>query len=290
MTIRTVNTQPIDLRTRASVDAAGVTDIGLVRERNEDQFLVATVERGLRVRGCSVPEIGSRLGDEATLLVVADGMGGHEGGDLASALAIRTVVDQMSLVSTVRDLRPRHADSLPGVRRGLMSAVARGDDEVRRAASHGAGAKGMGTTLTIAYLSYPKLYVAHIGDSRCYLFRDGAIYQLTSDHTLAEELRTRLDNEIAEDSRFHHVLTKAVGGSGVEAATPEVRRLNLLAADTVFLCTDGVTKHLSDDDLVQLLGRSEGAAEVSQLIVDEANRRGGRDNITAVVARCPEAA
>jgi protein phosphatase len=246
------------------------------------------------VRASSVevePDLPRPNRHEATLLVVADGMGGAAGGDVASALAVRSVADHLgSIIPWFDTTSPPsmtrtsgHRDSLPGVRDGLVSAVAQGDSEVRSVASE-RGPSDMGTTLTIAYVHFPLLYVAHVGDSRCYLARSGRLFQLTQDHTVAEEVGDRM--EVEESSQWHHMLTRAIGGGGKSTAVPQVRRASLELGDVVFLCSDGVTKHLADDDLATFLAQSVSATDACQRIVAEANARGGTDNITAVVGRC----
>ncbi len=279
---------PVSPRIR-TLDAGGATSVGRVREKNEDQFVVAQVDSRVHVADSSLalrpPAHDDHLpaATAPMLLDVADGMGGHGGGDVASALAVQTVVDE--LASFVPDPRPGHRGSLPGVRAKLTSAVRHGDDEVRHAADAGNGARGMGTTLTIAYVIERTLYVAHVGDSRCYLLRAGTLYQLTKDHTVAEEMGVSLGEQLPASSPWHHVLTNAIGASEETSASPEVRRLDLYPGDVLLLCSDGVTKHLGDDDLASCLGASEAAATIARRIVAEADTRGGTDNSTAVVAR-----
>ena len=275
------------------IDAAGCTHVGRVRERNEDQFLVATLERSLRIRSSSVgyadgewlPSSGT-----GTLLMVADGMGGMGGGDVASQVAVRAVTQHLWGAMPHFDAAPptrKRQDSLPGVRDELTSAVAQGDQQVRTAAANGdAKTRKMGTTLTIAYINFPTLYVAHVGDSRCYLLRAGEIAQLTEDHTVAEQMRQDGRISVADDSEFHHVLHKALGGTDHALVDPQIRRVLLGEGDHVLLCSDGVTKHLSDTEIRDTLRGAPTAQHAADNLVAEANARGGTDNITAVVARC----
>ncbi|MCC6528179.1 MAG: serine/threonine-protein phosphatase [Polyangiaceae bacterium] len=279
-----------DLRA-ADFDAAGATSVGLARERNEDQFLIACLERTLRILGTSVGVDTSRWGARntvGTLLVVADGMGGQGGGDVASSVAVHSVAEYLCSVMPWFD-RPgasgQRRDSLPGVRTGLAAAVAQGERAVQQAAEARVDAPKMGTTLTIAYAHYPLLYLAHVGDSRCYLWRQGALFQLTRDHTVAEQLRQRLGQEVDVDPQWHHVLWNAVGAGSPEAQ-PDIRRHRLAPNDVLLLCSDGLTKHVPDERIAELLAAPDRAATRASSLVHEANLGGGSDNITAVVAHC----
>ncbi|MEM9875259.1 MAG: protein phosphatase 2C domain-containing protein [Myxococcota bacterium] len=257
------------------IDAGGLTFVGKERERNEDRFLVASMT-GPPGRTDSSPA-------PATLLIVADGIGGLPHGDLASHTAVKTIGDHIGAWHpTEPPTSSRH--SLPGVRSKLASAIGHGHDEVSRAAET-VGAEHMGTTLTVAYVSFPALYVAHVGDSRAYVVRGGRAYRLTSDHTLAEELSERMGREVEADSPWHHVLTRALGPMEHGEATPQLRHVALDPDDIVLLCTDGVTKHLSDTQLAETLRGEASSQLLATRVVEQANAAGGTDNITAAVAR-----
>jgi len=258
------------------IDASGATSVGQKRKRNEDQFLVTSLDGPSRH--------GETSRCEAALLVAADGIGGLPHGDLAAEVAVRTVAEHVGAWLPTEGPTSERG-SLPGVRNKLVSAVGHGHDEVVRAAKE-AGTKHMGTTLTIAYLCFPALYLAHLGDSRAYLLRSGKLHRLTHDHTVAEEMSEKLGEELSADSRWHHILTRAVGPSEHGAPQPETRHVQLSPGDTVMLCTDGVTKHLSDQRLAQLLGHDRPSKVLASWIVEAANAEGGSDNITAVVGRC----
>jgi protein phosphatase len=277
----------------AELDAAGATSIGRERRRNEDQFLIATLHRNLRVRSSSIGEAAGKWlpgSVEGMILMVADGMGGHGGGDVASAVAVRAVAEYLCSVMHWSDLdppapRPR-VESLPGVREGLRSAVYLGDREVRRAGRK-EGSPDMGTTLTMAYVRFPLLYIAHVGDTRCYLLRNRELSQLTRDHTLAQELREQNTGaEVIDASAWEHILSNALGGGDGVMARPDILRHRLEIGDVLLLCSDGLTKHINDAQLVELLSGAQSAADASALLVKSADVAGGTDNITAVVARC----
>ncbi len=274
------------------LDAAGATDIGSERETNQDQFLIATLQRTLVLRDTSVKLARRWLPDstEGTVMIVADGMGGTSGGDIASSVAVSTIVEYLcGVMPWVQTSRLDEVDdpnrTLPGVKTGLHRAIVEGDSEVKRAAKE-TGGKDMGTTVTMAYLLWPQLYVAHVGDSRCYLLRDGTLRLLTTDHTLAERLRVNSNVELDEGSPWHHVLWNALGGGEHASLEPEVHRHPLEEGDVVLLCSDGLTKHCSDDEIANALSRAGSAREACDRLVAMANAGGGSDNITVVVGRC----
>lgn len=273
----------------AKIEAAGATDVGRRRERNEDQFLVAKLERRLGVRATSVAEVERRwlpAAVDGTLLVVADGMGGHDSGDVASSTAISALVDYLVGVMPWFDRKPSE-QRLAGVRRALEAAIASGDERVTSAAASGGG-KRMGTTLTVAYLHFPLMYVAHVGDSRAYLVRDGAAFQLTRDHTVGEQLRQEAKHhgvdDFGESSPLDHVLWNAIGAGG--QAKPEIRRCTLVEGDTVVLCSDGLTGHVDDETIALIVSAAASPQRACEALIDAANADGGQDNITVVVARC----
>ena len=143
----------------------------------------------------------------------------------------------------------------------------------------------MGTTLTFLR-ELPRLYVVHVGDSRCYLLRRAELQQLTRDHTLAA-LQVECgyaDKQDAEKSRLSHVLWNTLGG-GSDELYPEISKAGLAVGDTVLLCTDGLSKHLSDEEIAAVLNGVTTAEHACRQLIDEANTAGGKDNVTAIVAR-----
>jgi serine/threonine protein phosphatase PrpC len=275
------------------LDSAGLTDVGQERGQNQDQFLVATLQRTLQLRGSSVENLAQRWlpnSTEGTIMLVADGMGGVEGGEIASTVALQTIVEYVCAVmpwaeaSLRRESSPSPASTMPGVKTGLHKAFAVGDAEVKKAAE--SGGANMGTTVTMTYLLWPSLYVAHVGDSRCYLLRNGELTQLTTDHTMAEKLKQASDIDLDESSPWHHVLWNAIGGGKHAAMEPEVHRHHLMLGDVILLCSDGLTKHATDPEIANALQKSPNAEEACERLVAMANAGGGSDNITVVVARC----
>ena len=146
---------------------------------------------------------------------------------------------------------------------------------------------GMGTTLTMAYLIWPRMYVVHIGDSRCYLLRGGQLSQLTHDHTAAQEMvdQGTFTAEQAARSPLSHILVHSIGHETSDFR-PDVSRTDLEAGDRVLLCTDGLTSQIDEARIAELLGGAESAEDAVDDLVDAANEAGGADNVTAVVSFC----
>ena len=147
----------------------------------------------------------------------------------------------------------------------------------------------MGTTLTIAYVVWPRLYIVHVGDSRAYLLRDTHFEQITTDHTLAQQSveSGHLSESEARTSRLSHVLWNALGDESY-AVQPEIHKATLQLGDKLLVCTDGLTRHVHDHDIRQLLQQDKPAKALCEELIDAANRAGGFDNITAIVAQFQE--
>ena len=270
---------------RVRVEAHGRTDIG-GREINQDQFLIAAIEPRLRIAQSSVQINGSGFSpavDTAQyLFAVADGMGGQAAGECASRLVIETI--SRSIVSELQssEAGPRARDRSPVPR--LLAVVDECQEALREHVRHRPHERGMGTTLTLAYIRWPTAYIVHAGDSRAYLLRGNGARQLTTDHTVAQQLAHAApsDTEVAH-SRWNHVLWNVIGGDG-RSLNPESVVLDLMDGDDLLLCTDGLTRGLSDDDLVQILQGSEPLSERVKRLVESAVAADGRDNITVVTA------
>lgn len=235
-----------------------------------------------------LPGWSSELGS-GTLLIVADGMGGHGGGDVASQSAVEAIasylVDVLPRATSMLDSLPDDArTSLHGMRAKLADAMLAGDEAIR-AQAKAANTPRMGTTLTMAFLAPPLLYVAHVGDSRCYILREGQLYQLTNDHTVANQISRMRGAKSDEAQNLHHLLWNCLGGGADVHPKPEVVRTDLLPTDSVLLCTDGLTNELGEPEILMELGSPGSAKDVCDRLVQAANARGGRDNITVVLAR-----
>jgi protein phosphatase len=265
----------------------GQTDQGRVRDKNQDQFLIAALERSLLIEGSSLPaEAGSRLTDtpQGRLLIVADGIGGHGGGEVASAVAIDAMAHYAFETMPWLASTDVPADELgEGLRAALQKAQAR----IRRVAKRKGLNEDLGTTLTMAYVVWPDLYLVHVGDSRAYLFRDDVLHRLTRDHTLAQQLveGQAMTEEEAKRSHLSHVLVNAVGGK-TDALDVELHTVKLQFDDQLLLCSDGLYDMVTDASIAKQLQRTNTSVDrVVEALIRDANDSGGKDNVTVVLAR-----
>jgi serine/threonine protein phosphatase PrpC len=268
------------------LDLFGITHPGKVRSENQDHFLLCTVHPQVVIHGTSLPDPdslplrGQRL---ATIMMVADGVGGGAAGGEASQLALATLTRYVA-----NSLRSYHAAGTSGEEEFLTAlrvAALEAHDAVKEAAR--GDAKKRATTLTLAIAVWPWLYVVQVGDSRCYYYWDGELRQVTTDQTMAQDLVARgaLPPERAATSPFSHVLSSAIGGS---EATPEVSRVDIRRRGCVLLlCTDGLTKHVSDAEIAERLGTMPNSEQMARALLDLALERGGNDNITILIGRAP---
>ncbi len=212
----------------------------------------------------------------SVLLAVADGIGGRSHGAAASALALRIVEEKLRRASQAKSREHN-------LRELLQEAVMAAHRGIRLFAERKSLDPGMGTTLTVAFVRWPGLYIAHVGDSRCYLYRRGRLRCLTQDHTLAARLLREGLTEEAPASWTNSVLHNAVTGE-----TPpkvEMHHLCLCRGDTLLLCTDGLTGPVHEDTLAAILSQRQDPGSTCEALVERAVMQGGSDNITAVVAQ-----
>ena len=268
------------------LDLFGLTHRGRVRQENEDQFLLCTVHPQVAVHATSLPnpdELAVRGQRLATILLVADGVGGSAAGSKASRLATEAVTRYVAFT-----LRSYHAAGSPGERElmeALRAAAIEAHDAVRAEAHARPDGREMATTLSLGIVIWPWLYVVQVGDSRCYIYQDRRLRQVTRDQTLAQDLVDRgvLKPENLQTSPLSHMLSSAIGAS---EAVPEITRVDVRERGCVILvCTDGLTKHVSDAEIAQHLEAMESAEQVCQDLVNLALDRGGSDNITVVIGR-----
>jgi len=267
-----------------TVTSFGLTDPGQVRSNNEDQFLVAVLHKTLQVQQSSFPQPDLlESGDRSYLFVVADGMGGRVAGEEASALAIDSV--ESFVLGAFKWFAQFKGSDQDHVLDDFQSALGQANARVLSEGSKHPEWQGMGTTLTLAYSLNDVLFVAHVGDSRCYLRRNRRLFRLTRDHTFVEELVRRgdLTPDEAARHRLRHVVTNAVGCDPKDV-TVEVHKVSLNAGDRLLLCSDGLTEMLSDEEINGVLAADEGPEQTCRRLVTRANEAGGRDNITAIVA------
>lgn len=240
--------------------AWGLSDVGSKREANEDALLVRR---------------------DLGLFAVADGMGGHQGGARASSMAVDVLGRELEGAELKEEAGAGHSTEAPPAR-ALRAAAARAGAAIYDQAELDPTLLGMGTTLTSLLIHGGRAYLGHVGDSRAYLYRDDRVEQLTEDHSwIEEQLKAGLiTREEAETSAFKHVITRSVGFE--REVDPDLVVLPFLMGDVYLLCSDGLSNYLDRDDLLEVL-RDNYYASVPQLLVDEANQRGGDDNITCVL-------
>lgn len=225
------------------------TDIGYVRDHNEDSLII-------------IPP----------LFAVADGMGGHEAGEIASEIT----------VNTLAELAPSHLDA-----EGLTAAVEAANYNVMKAPRQGIGRDGMGTTLTAAMLEGERLLIAQVGDSRAYLLHKGHLQQITRDHSLMADL-IEAGQITREEARVHpnrSVITRAIG-SDIHMR-PDIYELNVDAGDRILLCSDGLSSMISNNAIESIMRRQSDAQHCADELVTAALENGGADNVTVVVADVP---
>lgn len=266
-------------------DIAAASDIGKKRNENQDHYLVADLRRQMVIRETDVPQDDCDAiygAPEGKLMVIADGMGGHCDGEKASRTAVqesaRYVLDMMHWFLKLTpdkedDFIDQLSDAIKVVQQKFSSQTGRRQSQ-------------MGTTVTMGYLLWPKLYVVHVGDSRCYLLRDGELRQLTTDHTIAQQMvdAGAMSVADAETSRLRHVLWNCVGGSN-ESVVPEALRCKLQVGDVLMLCSDGLSGMLSDAEIRNQLLQVPDSKRCVESLIDAANQAGGDDNISVIVSR-----
>ncbi len=235
-----------------------LTDIGMRREMNQDYFFSSE----------------EPVGTLPNLFIVADGMGGHNGGDYAS----RTVVETMS--ATARESREIQ---IPDI---FRECVSRANEELRSYAKEHSEMKGMGSTIVAAVLDNHTLHAANVGDSRLYVVSTG-IRQITTDHSLVHEMvmRGEIDEELAKIHPDKNIITRAVGAA--DTIQVDTYEEELIQGEILLLCTDGLTNMVDDDTILETMNAPEDLEENTEHLVQLANEHGGKDNIT-VIAIDPE--
>jgi serine/threonine protein phosphatase PrpC len=276
------------------LDLYGLTHPGKVRKENQDHFLLCTVHPQAVIHATSLPEpekLAARGQRLATVMLVADGVGGSAAGREASQLAAETIMRYVT--STLRSYPAMGSQQDEEFLNALRRAALEADAAVRTAAAERAQATGrlssksMATTLTLALAVWPWLYVVHVGDSRCYFFWNGELQQVTRDQTMAQDLvdQGALPADRAAQSPFSHVLASSIGGP---ETTPDVLRIDITKRGCVILlCTDGLTKHVPDAEIATHLSAMQSAEQVCHRLLDLALERGGSDNITVLAGRAP---
>jgi protein phosphatase len=236
-----------------NLEAAALTDVGQVRTSNEDAFGYC-LEEGV--------------------FALCDGMGGAAAGEVASRIAVDTLINQLCA-----------ADSHENRRKVLEEAIASANQIVHARAEREAALHGMGTTLVAVAIGGDRALVGHVGDSRCYLYRRGELSRLTHDHSLVDEqVRLgQLTQDEADHSPLRNVITRAIGTQ--TSVSADIAELALEPDDILLLCSDGLTKELSDDRIEAMLADDGDLDGLCGRLIDAAKAAGGHDNVTAVLAK-----
>jgi protein phosphatase len=237
-----------------------LTHPGLVREKNEDYFLIVKDEN-----------------EEITALIIADGMGGHNSGEIASFMASDCLA-RFFKSRINKELEPANIDDW------LVQGINEANIKVYNEAKENSINSGMGTTISLAVFSDDIINIGHVGDSRVYLFRNNTFEQVTTDHSYIEEL-IKSGTITKEEARTHprrNVITRALGNE--EVVIPDLYKLEFLPGDILLMCTDGLTNMLDDDEIFNVLNTIKAPEDICSRLVEIANQKGGEDNITVIVA------
>ena len=247
----------------SDIEFAAITDAGIARDRNEDAYMLT-----------------ERFG----IAVLADGMGGHLAGEVASAMATDIITRHLN--EAFNQPEQKNSGDSPYEVTAMRAAIQQANTAVFDAARSKPEYNGMGTTVVVAVFQANKLYIAHVGDSRLYRIRAGQLQQITEDHSMVQELLKRglITPEEARTSSNKNLVTRALGvDSGVEA---DVRVETFLKGDVYLLCSDGLNDVLTDPDIERVLQQyGKNLDETARLLVKEVNARGGPDNVTVILAR-----
>ena len=258
-----------------TIEVFGKTDVGLIREHNEDNFLVADVTTALRTNDVKEP-LKITLGDKGVLLLVCDGMGGAAAGEVASRMAVESIFD------AIAGGEPQPRD---GFARAMRGAVEVANEKIFVQSRDNQSERGMGTTCTTAALVDQTLIVGQIGDSRCYVLRDGRLAQVTKDQSLAWQLIEAGAMTAEEAKAFEHanIILQALGVQ--EHVEVVLSQVDLRWGDVVVLCSDGLHGPVADDEMLELLQRETNLQKAAEGLIQKALDRDGPDNITVVIAR-----
>jgi protein phosphatase len=268
----------------SEIDVFGISHPGRMRAQNQDHFLLATIHKRVQVIQTNLSEQAQMpLEDErlAFVAMVADGVGGAEGGEEASATALETA---MHYLARSTDCYYRADGSDEQFINALQAAAMLSHEAVIAKAREVAEGRQMATTLTLWMGVWPWYYLLQVGDSRYYLYRKGRLTQVTRDQTIAQDLLDQgvFTRTMAERSQYSNVLSSAIGG---EAAVPVVTRMRADWNNVHLLCTDGLTKHVPDERIADVLANMTSARQACEQLLDDALVAGGSDNVSVIVGR-----
>jgi protein phosphatase len=255
--------------TTTAIDAFGLTDVGRKRKHNEDAYAL-DVNEGL--------------------FIVADGMGGHAAGEVAAKITVETIGEFIAATRQKEEATwPfRYDHELEFNSNRLAIAIEKANERVMAAVAAQPWLKGMGTTVVAGLINEKTLSLAHVGDSRAYLFRDGTLTRLTDDHSWVHEQVAAgiLTEDEAKSHPLKNVVTRALGGG--PSVSPDLQELAFRPGDEFIFCSDGLTTMLSDEEIHDTAEKEREPQSLCRKLVDTANERGGVDNITVVVVRVPD--
>ncbi len=279
-TAASLTRKPLD----REIDVFGLTHVGKVRRTNQDNFLISFLRKRMELVLTSLPNLAQLpLADErmASLMMVADGVGGGPRGEEASRHAVESVTQYL-----LQSMHCYYSSDASGEAfiQALQEAAMRAHDSVVQRGADDLDLKGMATTLTLFLIVWPWGYLLQVGDSRYYMYREGELSQVTRDQTLAQALLeegvlTRAD---LSRSPLAHVLSSSIGGP---RTTPVVTRVRMEWPMVHLLCSDGLTKHVPDGRIKERLAGMTSAKQVCEALLQDALDHGGSDNITVVVGR-----
>ncbi len=265
--------------------ADGISHTGRVRNTNADRFLVGRIERSFNVLAVS-GEIGAPgqipSGTGGQVLVVADGIGASEFGHEASSLAVETILEYFTRPLALGSAGVNLEDDLVDQ---LARTIINSHEKVAKEVSEKPDRKGMATTLTMAFVLGNRAWITHVGDSRAYLVHRGEAVQLTKDQTIAQMLVDSgvLDADTAGSSRLKHILASAIGGSATQLPDVLSYTVNLAAGDSLVLCTDGLNKHVTEEQIAKVVSGSISASDACMELIELTLADGGSDNVTVIV-------
>jgi protein phosphatase len=267
------------------VDVYGLTHRGMVRQENQDHFLICSLEKRCRIHQTSLPnadELTTSRDRLAFLGMVADGVGAGAKGEVASRRAVETVMRYVT--ETMRCYHDLNAHDDEAFEEALQEVAWRCHASVVAEAEADPDSRGMATTLTLWIGVWPRAYLLQVGDSRFYLFRDDTLTRISRDQTMAQELLDQgvLTRSQAFNTRWANVLSSSIGG---QQTAPVVTRMDQEWDNIGLICSDGLTKHVSDGQIANRLRNWTSAKEVCEALLQDALNDGGTDNITIIVGR-----
>jgi len=276
--------QPPPASTKAAVhvEVVGRTEVGQVREHNEDSYLIISLDSGTRDAALLRRH---DLGERGTLLVVCDGMGGAAAGEVASNMAVESLAQTMRESGVPEPPVGRTDDAPTSLGRKLRNAARDANAQIFREARQNLARSGMGTTMTAVLLSGTDAYIAQVGDSRAYVWRDGSFTQVTRDQSLVNQLLEsgHITPDQAKFFEHSNVILQALGVQ--EDVEVQLSRVALRRGDKLLVCSDGLVGVVTDEEIGAVLGAVDDLEDAARMLCELANGAGGPDNITVIVAK-----